>query len=265
MSKKTNELKSSIRKIIYFDKETIKNILQELNNGDKSTIIKSNEHTSSKVNSTISAEVKFKLQIPFWARLKFLFSSNLSAQYKSQFDSTTTITTTEISDFEKIKSCFIEFKNVSVSDIENSSTFFRVAGNYLRILKGGVKDVDSKEFKNVMDGYEGYDHYRINEKTYVRFNNSAFMSNYKRNDLLNSKLLLFCIPIGEFPYSNFNFIEQLNKMQKLSTETSKSLNDLYPSLNTDKIEGKKQKTEKSITLYDVVYACIYQGDNDEKV
>ena len=265
MKKKTNELKNLIRKIIYFDRETIKNILQELNNGDKSTTIKSNENINVKLNSAVSAEVKLKFQIPFWARLSFLFSSKLSTQYVSQFDSTTTITTTEISDFEKIKANFVEFENIAVSDIENSSTFFRVAGNYSRILKGGVKDVDAKEFKNVMDGYEGYDHYKIDGNTYVRFNNSAFMSNYKRNDLLNSKLLLYCIPVGEFPYSNFNFIEQLNKMQKLSTESTQTLNDIYPFLNTEKTISKGKKNEKSIILYDVVYACIYQGEINEKI
>lgn len=44
----------------------------------------------------------------------------------------------------------------------------------MRILKGAVKNVDSKEFKNVMDGYEGYEHYKVDETTYVRFNSTAF-------------------------------------------------------------------------------------------
>lgn len=64
------------------------------------------------------------------------------------------VTSTEISDFEKVKEGFTEFTNIIVSDIENSATFFRVAGNYTRILKSGVKDVDTKEFKNVMEGYQ---------------------------------------------------------------------------------------------------------------
>lgn len=75
----------------------------------------------------------------------------------------------------------------------------------MRILKGGIKDVDTKEFKSVMDGYEGYDHYKITDTTYIRFNTSAFLSNYKRNDLLNSRLRIYCIFIGKFPKFEFQF------------------------------------------------------------
>lgn len=58
------------------------------------------------------------------------------------------------------------------------------AGEYLRIVKGGVEGVDTKEFKAVMDNYDGYDTYSIDKNSYVRFNNLAFFSNYKINDLL---------------------------------------------------------------------------------
>ena len=155
-----------------------------------------------------------------------------------------------------------------MSDIENSATFFRVAGNYTRILKSGIKDVDTKEFKNVMEGYEGYDHYKINDETYIRFNSAAFLSNYKRNDLLNSKLTAYCIFIGNFPKSSFDFIDQLNKMQNLTTVTpNETIGDIFPNiLNTDASEGTtiskgtKKTLETHIKLFDVVYASISQKD-----
>lgn len=213
------------------------------------------------VGSKIEAEADIKLTLPFLSRLRFLFSSKISAEYISRIDETVTVTSTEISDFEKIRDGFSEFEDVTISDIENSATFFRVAGNYMRILKGGIKDVDTKEFKSVMDGYEGYDHYKINDTTYIRFNTSAFLSNYKRNDLLNSRLRIYCIFIGKFPKSNFNFIEQLNKMQNLSTGiVPQTLNELYPSLNDDETEDIGTATAQSksdeVALYDVVYASI---------
>lgn len=200
--------------------------------------------------------------------MRFLFSSKIFAEYISRIDETVTVTSTEISDFEKIKDGFAEFEGVTISDIENSATFFRVAGNYIRILKGGVKDVDTKEFKSVMEGYEGYDHYKIDDSTYIRFNTSAFLSNYKRNDLLNSRLRIYCIFIGKFPKSNFNFIEQINKMQKLSTgSVPQTLDELYPSINGDgelSGEGASSDAEEEIALYDVVYASIiHQGGSNE--
>ena len=261
---------SLVNKIIYFDKETIRNILQEYYKGSKQTIINETDKTSIKLDSAIEAEAEVKLSLPFFARLKFLFSSKMSAEYVSQFDKTVTVTSTEISDFEKIKIRFKEFSDITISDIENSATFFRVAGNYIRILKGGVKDVDTDEFKNVMEGYEGYDHYKIDDGIYIRFNSSAFLSNYKRNDLLNSKLKIYCIFIGSFPKSNFNFIDQLYKMQNLTTAVpNQTIGEIYPNLpssissDTEKnIKKTNPKTDVTkIDLYDVVYASISTKDN----
>lgn len=263
--------KYELNKIIYFDKETIKNILQEYNKGTKQTVVNSSDSSSVGIGSNIEAEADIKLPLPFLSRVRFLFSSKISAEYISRIDETVTVTSTEISDFEKIRDGFKEFENITISDIENSATFFRVAGNYSRILKGGVKDVDTKEFKSVMEGYEGYDHYKIDDLTYIRFNTSAFLSNYKRNDLLNSHLRIYCISIGDFPKSNFNFIEQLNKMQKLSTDaTPKTLGELFPTIDGDSESTGKDvsntNTEiEEIALYDVVYASIiHQGGSNEK-
>ena len=258
---KSDTEKLNINKIIYFDKETIQNLLQEYNKGVKKTTVNSSTEASVGLESNVGVETKVKLGVPFWARVSFLFSSKLSANFISKFKDTTTITSTEISDFEKIKDNFTLFENISISDIENSLTFFRDAGNYLRILKGGVKEVDAKEFKSVMEGYEGYDHYKLNKYQYVRFNSLAFLSNYKRNDLLNTKLNIYCIPVGKFSKSDFNFIEQLNKMQNLTTvsKPNHTLADIYPSF--DNIVRKiKRKTDDSIELFDVVYASISQGE-----
>lgn len=258
-----------LNKIIYFDKETIKNILQEYYKGTKQTVVNSSDSYSVGIGSNIEAEADIKLPLPFLSRVRFLFSSKISAEYISRIDETVTVTSTEISDFEKIKDGFAEFDNITISDIENSATFFRVAGNYIRILKGGVKDVDAKEFKSVMEGYEGYDHYKIDDLTYIRFNTSSFLSNYKRNDLLNSRLRIYCIFIGKFPKTNFNFIEQLNKMQKLSTGSiPQTLGELYPDIDGNgELSSEATSfvtTEEEVALYDVVYASIiHRGENDE--
>ena len=153
---------------------------------------------------------------------------------------------------------------MQVSDIENSSTSLRVAGGYLRMMKGGVADVDVKEFKAVMDSYEGYDTYKLDERTYIRFNNSAFVSNYKRNDLLNTTLTIYCIFVGEFERERFDFIKQIEKMQTLfsATNSPKTLSDIFPAEKEDieteeKDTATKGKSKSDIVrLYDAVYACI---------
>lgn len=265
---------NKLYKIIYFDKETISNILQELNKGTKS--IQTGTTTSAKGAGEIDAGAKIELGVPFLQRLSFFLSGKIAISYVMQRNSTTTITSTEISEFEKLKPFLKEIQSVQISDIENSSTFFRVAGGYLKMIKGGVDGVDTKEFKAVMDSYDGYDTYKISEKEYVRFNNSAFISNYKRNDLLVTKMELYCVLVGKFKKNKFDFFEQVNKMESLITGVNKvqSLADVYPVEAKEAsitVEGKvctKDKTAQylsdRIELYDVICASVPFGGNNEQ-
>lgn len=258
--------KKQINKIIYFDRETIRNILQEWEKGQVSqkTDVSSTLQTEGNLSMDVSAKVK--LEVPFFARLSFLFSGKLGTAFISKSDSLTTISSTEISEFEKLKPSLECIKNVTLYDIENSSTCLRAAGGYLRIIKGGIDGVDIREFKTVMDNYDGYDTYKVDENRYVRFNNSAFVSNYKRNDLLTTKMTLYCISVGHFEKDRFDFMKEISKMQELlsSTERTQSLADVFPS-SIDISKHKKEEIfpsegNKTTELYDVLYACISTGE-----
>ena len=257
--------KKQIRKIIYFDKETIRNILQEQNHGD---YIKRVETSSSFENKgEVEASTMISLDVPFISRLGFLLSGKIAASYIIRRDSSKSITSTELSEFEKLKPQLMELSNIQLNDIENSSTSLRVAGGYLRIIKGGVEGLDTKEFNAVMDSYDGYDTYSIDDKRFVRFNNSAFVSNYKRNDLLTTTMTLYCIPVGKFERNRFDFINKLSDMESLISDTNKpkTLSDLYPPkpVNNRRTKSISSGVEINngtnadiVELYDVVYACI---------
>lgn len=104
----------------------------------------------------------------------------------------------------------------------------------------------------------------LDEETYIRFNNSAFISNYKRNDLLNTTLTIYCIFAGEFERERFDFIKQIEKMQTLFsvTDSPKTLSDLFPAeqavMETKEKDVAQEDKSKSdiVKLYDAVYACI---------
>lgn len=261
-----------IRKIIYFDKETIRNILQEQHHGDYSRTTESS--SSVKSEGDIETSTKIKLDVPLISRISFLLSGRIAVSYVVKSDSSTTITSTELSEFEKLKPQLKEIKSVQLHDIENSSTSLRVAGGYLRIVKGGVEGVDTKEFKTVMDNYDGYDTYSISEKCYVRFNNSAFVSNYKRNDLLSTTMTLYCISVGKFDRERFDFIKEMSKMERLFSQANgtKTLSDYYPpkTTNSHKQNDSENISEQiskddlnTVELYDVVYACINTEASNE--
>ena len=254
-----------ITKIIYFDKETILNILQERNKGRKQT--QTGTASSVQTTSEIEAEAQAKLNVnmPFLMRLSFLFSSKISAKFLLKRERETTITSTEISEFDELKPSLVEIKCTQLLDIENSSTSFRLAGNYLRCFGQKFEGLDVKEFNAVMGEFEGYDIYRTDNSRYVRFNNTAFVSNYKRNDLLSTKMTLYCVKVGDFSKDSFDFMKQLGKMEKIFTNIDRgnSLADLYPPkqkrselLTSDIDKIPDVKIEDSIRLYDVLYACV---------
>lgn len=260
---KRGRMKQEIRKIIYFDRETIRNILQEQNKGSKTTHI--GLTSSFEANGEIAAEAKVGLSMPFLDRLSFLFSGKIRAAFLVKKDNETTITSTEISEFEKIKEGFKEICNTTIYDIENSSTFFRVAGGYALVQNGSTEGVDTKAFKSVLDSFDGYDTYKIDSSTYIRFNNSAFVSNYKRNDLLLSRMDLYCIEVGSFHKEKFDFLKQVDEMQKLvvNVKSSKLLRDVYPPkkhlTSVDETQLDAEIGDDIIVLYDVVYASISRG------
>ncbi len=254
-----------LRKIVYFDKETIKNILQEKNRGKKTS--ESTELKESSNGGELSADAGAQISIgmPLTARIRFAFTGKMSGKYFIQKDSSTTITSTEISDFESIRADFQKFESVKVSDIENSSTFFRVAAGYLKMVGNDVEGVNVKEFKMAMEAFEGYDVYKIDDDKYIRFNTSAFVSNYKRNDLLTTIIDVYCVPVGQFTTSDFDFLQQITRMQKLigATNSSTYLADVFPPSkpvsHEEKeaaVEKKKENKKNTVALYDVVYACI---------
>ena len=263
-------------KIIYFDKETINNLLQTVNKGSKKTT--SSDHSGTKFEAGVSSQADLKLQVPFLKRIAFVLSGKIDASYFKQFDNTTTISTTEISEFEKIKNELSMFEGVQVKDIENSSTFFRVAGGYLNMIKGGIDGVDVKEFNSVLQSFEGYDTYMMEENVYIRFNNSAFISNYRRNDLITSKLVIYCIPVGDFSPSDFDFFHQISKMETMisNDSTNQTLSDVYPReslLESDKqftpkkndnLPNPNMNEKKTIQLYDVLYASVNREGTEIK-
>lgn len=249
-----------IRKIIYFDKETIRNILQERNKGNKQT--QTEVLVSAQSSAEVEMETSVKLSMPFLQRISFLFSGKIGAKFLIKRDSETTITSTEISEFDALIPNLKKIENVQLKDIENSSTSFRVAGNYLRIMKGQMEEVDVKAFNDVMNDFDGYDVYKADNSLYVRFNNTAFVSNYKRNDLLSTQMTLYAIKVGSFSIDDFDFFEHIKKMEKMFNGFSegKTLAD-YDSIEVNtELENphvpSEHKNNHDIELFDVVYACI---------
>lgn len=249
-----------IRKIVYFDKETINNLLQQSQGGALQKT-KSSSVTKS-LDTEVSGEVGIKLAVPFLSRLKFLFTGNIAASYVRESNTMMTISSTDISEFEEIKEELESFKNRTLKGVKNSLTSLRTAAGFYGVMQENQDGLKPKEVANLLNDLEGYDIYEIGEKQYARFNSMAFLSNCKRNDILLSRLDLYCVKVGDFISSDFDFLKQLQDMQSLFNSdaiSSQTLYDLYPSdghKSSKEPECRGQSSTDRIELYDVVCAYI---------
>ena len=77
--------------------------------------------------------------------------------------------------------------------------------------------------------------------------------------------------IGEFEKKKFDFVDQIAEMENLlgGLNSEKTLADMYPPTqiisekNISNNMVKRNESDKMVMLYDVVYACVPFGGNDE--
>lgn len=256
-------MKNSLRKIVYFDRETINNALQRTNKG---AVRKTNTQShNTVVDGNVGAEsnVSASLEVPFISRLKFLFSGKIELKYLHEWDSQTTVTSTDISMFHNLEDSLTRFTEVQLHDVKNSLTSFRVAATFLKLANFNKQDFNTREVADLLTAMEGYDLYDINNNQYVRFNQNAYLSNYKRNDISMSVLDLYCIQVGEYPIGSFDYLKKLSSMQSLfdvPAAQDKTLGDIY--FSSEPAEGAHQsnvenmQNNHTVKLYDVLCAYV---------
>lgn len=256
-------MSSTLRKIVYFDRETINNALQRKNMGTVRKIKTQNSNTVLDGNLNAESHLSAFLGVPLLGRLKFLFSGKIELRYLHEWDSKTTVTSTDISQFHTIEGDLTPFTKVQLHDVKNSLTSFRVAATFLKLTNSNIKDLNTKGMADLLNSMEGYDLYDIGDNRYVRFNQNAYLSNYKRNDIAMSILDLYCVQVGVYPLDSFDYLKKLNSMQSLfdvAEMQNQTLEDIY--FQAESAEKPYQPAEGSgqsdltIELYDVLCAYI---------
>lgn len=258
--KKGNEAVGNLdfRKIVYFDGETIDNSLQSSNGGSYANVVETTGLTRLGVDAGLSTSVALK--VPLQARLAFALTGRLEAKYKHEWTNKTTITSTDISRFEENKSRFCVFKNVKLSDIVNSLTLLRLLAAIGKIAGTISDEVDLRELSNLLNDLEGYDVFDIGIDRYVRFNQNAYLSNYRRNDLSLSKLTIYCIEVGEFDQIEFDYMNKLNNIQtivNINNQNTTLAEFLEPADSKSENDAcVDNDADTTITLYDAVCAYV---------
>lgn len=258
--------KERFRKIVYFDKETINNALQKQNEGKLEKTQRQEVEKSTDLETEVQIESKVNLGIPIVGRLKFLWSGNLDAHYLREWSSQTTVTSTDIGMFKLIEKDLEPFGSVQLRNVKNSLTSLRMAATFTKLLKFNDKDINFREMADLLNEMEGYDLYDIGNGIYVRFNQSAYLSNYKRQDISMANLDLFCVKVGEYNESDFDYLAQLNSMQSLfdaSGFQNKTLGDIYCAQEAEEpslIDIQPINGNSAVSLFDVVCAYVSECD-----
>lgn len=247
------------QKIVYFDRETICNSLQINNGGSLEVVKKTSGSKAVGGDGTLSTEVDLRNSIPFLTRLKFALSGKLQLKYFHEWTNQKTVTSTDISQFETIKDGLKRFSSVELNDIPNSLTSLRFAAAFTKMLRQN-QDYNLQELSSLLEEMEGYDVFDIGCNKYIRFNQVAYLSNYKRHDLAMSQLDLYCIKVGEYQKVDFDFIRRIEGMQSLFDVpgNQKSLGDLFDGDERSPVvtcENSSVQIEH-IALFDAVCAYI---------
>lgn len=83
--------KSVISKIVYFDKEIIRNILQERDHSELSRVTDVSSVAQSQISAAAEASTSLKLEIPLFSRIALLFTGKIDESYVIKKDSSATI------------------------------------------------------------------------------------------------------------------------------------------------------------------------------
>lgn len=205
-----------------------------------------------------------RLWVFLLGRLKFLFNGKLELRYLHEWDSRTTVTSTDIGLFRTLEKSLTFFPKVQLYDVKNSLTSFRIAATFLKVVKQNNQELNVREASDLLTSMEGYDLYDIRDNRYVRFNQNAYLSNYKRNDISMSVLDLYCIKVGNYNQEDFDFLQKLNRMQSMfdvSGTHNRTLGDLYfderqSGKTTVQASTCSSRTSREIALYDVLCAYV---------
>lgn len=255
--------KKRFRKIVYFDRETISNSLQSSNGGSYKKVRESTGTRTLDVDAETDLSASVAVSVPFLARLKFVLTGRLNTKYIHEWANKTTVTSTDISQFEESKSLLAVFEDVKLTDIVNSLTSLRFLAAMGKMVGSLLKEVDLKELSKLLNDLEGYDVFDIGKNRYVRFNQNAYLSNYKRNDLSMARLDLYCVKVGTFYKTDFDYMDKLSHVQTIVNinDQNKTLADIMDSCDSG-VSGEVEESQSSgdmIQLYDAVCAYVNEA------
>lgn len=261
-----------MKKIIYFDEESVTDYLQITNGGNLNKTTELLKQTGKNAQSEGKVEVGVSTKDnPLSGFLSALIgftgkaNVNANAGVSSRADKMvkSIIQNTILTDFlESMKaqdSAVVSFEDYQLEAEKDSLTYIVMISPFMSMINGNAALDDSNEYdlaidkvdetiRNAKGYYEflGTDRNCENEQVVFRFNIDAFKNNYKITDLRKMDLLIYAMHVGSAKLSDLTFNGEFDLKNK------RSRNPTFDE--KEKVNG--DNVDKTYKVYDVLMAGV---------
>lgn len=280
------ENKKELNKIIYFDEESITNLIY-IESGGEIELVQQQDSKSSDVFK-INGNGEFGVKGSVGKILNFLspfnFKADVSGNYSKAGESSELINTvikntllTDFIDLDKEKLGVEIFEDINLEPYKDSITYMKIMTPIFSAIDGnfnaGEFDVNISKLDEALRNSKGYYEMTAYDaqdrssgiKCILRFNLGSFKNSYSLLDLTKMDLRYYAIKVGEMNLKNLKF-EEIFVQNNKSEEREKNYKEVADSLIVEKEEiddDTQDKLALRYDVYDVILAAVkntYKGD-----
>lgn len=280
------ENKKELNKIIYFDEESITNLIY-IKSGGEIELVQQQDNKNSdvfKIDSDGEFGVKGSVGKILNFLLPFNLKANISGNYSKAGESSelinTVIKNTLLTDFIELdkEELGVEiFEDIYLEPYEDSITYMKIMTPIFSAIEGnfdaGEFDVNISKLDEALRNSKGY--YEMiayekqdrtsNIKCILRFNLGSFKNSYSLLDLTKMDLRYYAIKVGEMNLTSLKF-EKIFEQNNNSKEKEKNYKEVADSLMAEKEEtdnNNQGNLNPIYDVYDVILAAVkntYKGE-----
>lgn len=246
-----NVKKDKFSKIIYFDKESIEDLIYMDNKGKLEKLIIEGNKKSKK------GKIFGKFNFGNKKRSNLGLNTNIGYDYNNDQLSQQVIINTVLTDyFELISSdegekMITKLKKVSIHPYTNSIAYVKFITPYLGMIKGFLEtdqenlNIDIQKIDEALNNGKGYFEMVLEDNTKVlRFNLKSFKNSYTLFDLINTTLSYHAVKVGEMKLRDLNMKKMFYQIDDKKDIDIAKISE-YGDLDKNKVE-----------VYDVLLAGV---------
>lgn len=256
MTKREQKASTSFIKIVYFDEESVSDLLDVSAGGKAASTTEQVKERAANVQSKAEASMAAKFSwLPFFggsAEVSAgMSASNLGRSILNKTLSNTILTDylARVDDHKGVK----RLAGLQVVARKDSAAFVKMFTPYMAMLKMDELPINLAALDAALDAAKGY--YELvgeepsGTKCILRFNIRAFRNNYGLADLGRMQLVFHGILVGKADEASLTMAAEMNPS-----------NDEEPVTVSQLLDGDEANDDERLDVYDVLLAGVEHGE-----